>query len=367
MTRPRLAIITPSFAIGGVERVMISLANAMAEDGVAVDLVPILERGPLRQSVSDAVRIHDLRASRAIAAVPGLVRYLRESRPDAVLSGLDYINVVTLWANRLAGSPSRVCVSVHNFMSLAIANAEELRTRLLMRPAMRASYGMASAIIALNDAMAADLAGILGQPQDRITVLPNLVVTEEHVRLGQAPAPHPWANAPERPLVLGIGRLARQKSFALLIRAFAPLADETGARLLILGEGEERGRLEAEIAAGGLGEVVALNGATENPHAYLARAALMVLSSEHEGLPTVIIEALAQGCPVVSTDCPSGPAEILSGGTLGPLVPVGDAAALTEAMRRTLADPIPRERLLERARDYSAERVLPLYRAVLGI
>lgn len=370
MRQTECAIVLPSFGAGGAERVTLNLANALAAEGVAVDLVAASPQGALRGDVGPSLRVVDLDAPRALSATRPMVRYLRTERPEVVLSSLDAVNVVSLVANRLAGRPARVFVTAHSHMSTALSTSPLLRERLLMRTAIRATYGMAAGAIALTDAMADDLATMSRLPRERITVLPNLVLTTSDAERRAAQPAHSWAEDPTRPLVVGIGRLAVQKGFGTLLQAFASLAADTSARLLILGEGPERASLEQQVAALGLTERVAMPGFVDNPLAILSRARLFALSSVFEGLPTVLIEALAAGCPVVATDCPTGPREILEGGRYGRLVPMGDAAALSTALREALDTPMTPERhaaLTARAEDFGAARVVPLYRSLLGV
>ncbi|MEM9145168.1 MAG: glycosyltransferase [Pseudomonadota bacterium] len=365
--RPHCSLIAPSFEGGGAERVTINLANALAADGVDVELAVLASHGPFRSEVAPEVRVRDLGIRRVSAGFPKLVRYFRELRPPVLLSALDYINVAAIWANQIAGSPAQVHVGVHNHATIGLRTSEHWRDRVLMRSAIRASYGRAASVITLTEAMADDLAELSGLSCGHITVLPNVVLTGREAAARAEATEHPWAQDAERPLIVGIGRLHEQKNFPALIDAFAPLAQDSRARLVILGEGPERPALAAMVADLGLGDAVDLPGFAKNPHALLARASLFVLSSRHEGLPTVLIEAMAAGCPVVATDCPTGPAEILQDGALGRLVPVDDVGALRLAMRETLATPVPAERLIARAEDYSASRVVSLYRAHLGL
>jgi glycosyltransferase involved in cell wall biosynthesis len=168
-------------------------------------------------------------------------------------------------------------------------------------------------------------------------------------------------------VLVAVGRLHEQKDFQTLLRAFALVRARRSARLIILGEGPERPALEAGVAKLGLTEDVDLPGFVPNPYAFMAGASQFVLSSRYEGLPTVLIEAMACGCPVVSTDCPSGPGEILDNGKYGRLVPVGDAAALAEAMEATLDAPPPAAELKARADLFHIDRVIDSYRRLLRV
>jgi glycosyltransferase involved in cell wall biosynthesis len=208
-----------------------------------------------------------------------------------------------------------------------------------------------------------DLARTSGLSRDRVQVVYNPVITPAMLALAREAPDHPWYAHGQPPVILGVGRLTRQKDFATLVRAFALARQQRPARLIILGEGEDRAALEALIRELGVADDVALPGFRDNAMAYMAGSALFVLSSAWEGLPTVLIEALAAGARVVSTDCPSGPREILQGGRLGALVPVGDAAALAAAMGEALARPAappPADALAPFTRDAAVDRYLHL-------
>jgi glycosyltransferase involved in cell wall biosynthesis len=285
------------------------------------------------------VRIVDLKARRVMTSLPGLVRYLRRERPEALLSAMHHANTVAIWARQISGVPTRILVSIHNTTSVSLHKARHLRANLLSYLAGR-FYPYADAIIAVSKGVAEDFSNISGIPLDRINIIYNPVVVPELFERAKEQIEHPWFAPGQPPVILGVGRLTRQKDFQTLIRAFEIVRRERFVRLVILGEGEERPQLETMIKELGLEEDVALPGFVTNPYAYMARAAVFVLSSAWEGLPTVLIEALACGCPVVSTDCPSGPAEILKNGKYGLLVPVGDTFALGKAITKTLETPL---------------------------
>lgn len=278
----------------------------------------------------------DLGASRPLTALPTLVRYLRTHRPRALAATITNANLVALWAVRLAGVPVRCLVREASTLSVELEHSSRLNRWLLPYLIGRA-FGRADAIVAPSRGVADDLARVAGLPRETIEVIYNPVVSSMLTERSRQAAGHRWLEEPAVPVVVGMGRLTRQKDFATLIRAFARLRESRPARLLILGEGKERAALLALAGAQGIAADVDLPGFVDNPHAYLSRAALFVLSSRWEGLPGVLIEALACGARVVSTDCPSGPREILADGAYGELVPVGDPEALAGAMRRALA------------------------------
>jgi glycosyltransferase involved in cell wall biosynthesis len=230
---------------------------------------------------------------------------------------------------------------------------------------MRQWYPHADAIIAVSDGVAADLSRLARLPRNRITTIFNAVDVNRIRELASAPITDAWFAEGAPPVLLAVGRLAPQKDYGTLLRAFALVRSHCGLRLVILGEGPERDRLQDEATALGIAADVKMPGAVANPFPYMATARLFVMSSAWEGLPNVLMEALACGCPIVSTDCLSGPREILDGGSFGELVPVGDHTALAEAILRALASSVDRSRLQARAQSFSVDRVADRYFDVL--
>jgi len=361
--KERIALFLPSFRGGGAERVMVNLARGFAERGLAVDLVLAKAEGPYISQVPPEARVVDLRVSRVLLSLPGLVDYLRRERPLALLSTLNHANIVALWAARLARVPVRVVVREANTVSVSTKNARNARERL-MPTLMRYFYPWADAVVAVSNGVAEDLVRVTGLPKKKVHVIYNPVITPELFALAEEPLDHPWFASGEPPVVLGVGRLTAQKDFPTLIRAFALVRKERPARLLILGEGEERPKLEALVRELGLEEDVALPGFVDNPFKYMKRAGVFVLSSRWEGLPNVLIQALALGTPLVSTDCPSGPAEILENGRWGKLVPVGDVEALAEAILASFKQ-TAKPSVQIRAFDFNLERTVAAYLRVL--
>ncbi len=337
MSRERFAVYLPSLLGGGAERSMLNLAIGWARHQVAVDLVLSEAKGPYMKMVPPEVRVVDLKARRVLASLPALTRYLRRERPVGMVSALDHANVVAVWASRLAGVGTRVAVCMQNTPSHDAHHASSLRGRLTPL-AMRLFYPWATGIVGVSQGVVDDFARLSGTRQ-KVWVIHNPVVVPELFEKAAEPVDHPWLQPQQPPVLLGVGRLTRQKNFANLVRAFAEVRRQHPARLLILGEGEDRAALEALTRQLGLEGLVSLPGFVQNPYAYMKRAAVFVLSSDWEGLPTVLIEAMALGTKVVSTDCPSGPREILQGGRWGRLVPRQDAQALAQAISASLAEP----------------------------
>lgn len=363
MRRERLAVFIPSLREGGAERSMLKLAGGLAGRGHAVDLVLAQREGPYLAEVPPGVRIVDLQAPRVLRSLPGLHRYLRRERPHALLSVMKHANVVALWAARLAGAQTRIVVSERVALSPNVVHSTSLGTRL-MPQAIRLFYPWAAAIVAVCEGVADDLALRAGLARDAIDVIYNPIVTPEFQRRVRAPLDHPWFRPDAPPVVVAAGRLVPQKGFAGLLRAFARVRRAHPARLLILGEGAERAALERLAVELGVSAEVGLPGFTANPYPYMAGAGVFVLSSGWEGLPGALIEALYCGVPLVSTDCPTGPREILHGGRYGVLVPVGDESALADAIGRALsgAVPVPPP---ESWRRFELETVVDQYLALL--
>jgi glycosyltransferase involved in cell wall biosynthesis len=396
-----VALVFAGFGSGGMERSMVKLGEALLAGGLLVDFVVGQANGELLHDVPPNARIVELAKVPVFRArghgitadprswrlllqprrrmgmlkpllrrLPSLVAYLRDTRPDAILAAEPRYNAMAVWARRLSGLDSRVVISEHIQISLRATFAGAWGEQRL-HDLLRAAYLKANAIVAVSDGVADDLATHAGIPRDRITTVYNPVVGPDLLIKAQEPLGHPWFAPGEPPVILAAGRLHPQKDFPTLIRVFAQLRAQRPARLVILGTGAPA---ESEYAAGlnalaaelGVAHDVDMPGYTYNPFAYMSRAAVFVLSSRYEGLGNVLIEALACGTPVVSTDCPSGPREILDHGRFGPLVPVGDVDAMARAIGKTLDDPPSAEALRARAQQFTVERAATRYMELLS-
>ena len=334
--RLRVALALPDLVGGGAERVFLDIADGLLVRGVDVDVVVARDRGALRSTVPDGARTIVLGSEQVAACVPRFTRYLRTDQPGVVVSALSHMNLAAIAACRMLRPRMPVVVTQHNHLSTFTAHAQVRRDRV-MPTLIRCSYPWADRIVAVSQGVADDLAVTTGLERSSIDVAYNPVVFDRIAAAGAAPVDHPWLATKTGPVVLGIGRLVDQKDFATLIRAFSRLPDT--CRLVILGEGEGRPSLEALAEDLGVAERVDLPGFVDNPYPALRAADCFVLSSRWEGLPTVLIEALAFDTPVVATDCDSGPAEILEGGAWGRLVPTVDPQRLAEAIAAALDGP----------------------------
>jgi glycosyltransferase involved in cell wall biosynthesis len=364
----RVAVFLQDLYGGGAERVMLTLAAGLSARGVQVDLVLIRREGAYAAEIPDGMRVVELGTGRMVQSIAALTRYLWRARPDAMLTALVHVNVGALLAAAAAPRRTRVVVTEHNQISRNYANLGS-RTLKAAYALVRHLYPRAAAVVAVSSGVADDLSRFSGIGRDRIRVIHNPIVTPDLAsRAAEAPDDPrlaPWFREGEPPVFVGVGRLSAQKDFGTLLRAFAQLRAGRPARLVVLGEGEERGALEKLAADLGIAEDVRLPGFVSNPYAYMAHADGFVLSSRFEGLPTVLVEAMACGTPVAATDCPSGPREILEEGRLGPLAPVGDAEALSRAMTDLLERPVSSETLEARAADFKVGRAVDRYLELL--
>ena len=284
----------------------------------------------------------------------GVAAYLDHERPDALLAMLTPSVAAATMATRLARHRVRTVGTLHN----------KVTSKRWLRRGRRA-YPHTDAAVGVSRGVASELERTVGVPVDRVHTIYNPVVSEALVRSSDQPAGHPWLDDPGPRVILAAGRLSKQKDFPTLLTAFARLRERCPARLIVLGKGRLQPDLLGHAQRLGISEHLDFPGFVQNPYAFMAKASLFVLSSRHEGLPTVLIEAMACGCPVVSTDCPFGPDEILEGGRWGELVPVGDAKALSEAMLRTLESPLPNDALRERASFFGIEQAVARYEELL--
>jgi glycosyltransferase involved in cell wall biosynthesis len=357
----KIALFLPSLEGGGAERVFVQLANEFAARGVRVDLTLAAARGPYLQTLSAGVRVIDFQASGVLRALPKLVGYVKRERPDVLMSGLDHANVVAILSRFLSGSRTRCVVSVRAVSSAIYRDDRTLATWTTLR-LTKAAYRFTDAVIANSNAVAADLEDSV--PKSKLKTIYNPLDLVGIERRCGVPVDHPWCAAGARPFVLSVGSLTPVKDFPTLLRAFALVRSTRDCRLVILGEGPDRRKLESLIDELGLRGDVLLPGFADNPFAWMRHANVFVSSSLTEGCPNALMEALACGTPVVSTDCIGGSSEVLEGGKWGRLVPVGRPDAMAAAILATL-ESVAHPDVRQRAGDFGLSRVAQDYLRVL--
>jgi glycosyltransferase involved in cell wall biosynthesis len=335
----RIALLVPTLEIGGVERVFTNLASGLHEHGAEVDLVVGKTGGGMGQQLGSGIRVFDLGCGRMLMSVPKLARYLRVRAPEALIAAMTHSSAAAVLARAVARQNVKLIATEHNTMSKIVANTPGLKYQL-MPLWSRWALSSADHIVAVCGGVADDLSVQTGIHRSRFQVIYNPVISDGLYDAASIPVEHPWFQAGEPPVVLAVGRLEKQKDFSMLVRAFRLVRDSRPARLLILGEGSDRSQIENAVVEQRLTADVALPGFEPNPYRFMNRAAVFALSSAWEGFGVVLVEALALGLPVVSTNCTYGPAEILSDGKYGSLVPVGDHVAMAHELLNALNNPV---------------------------
>ena len=344
---------------------ILNLCKGLVDLGCQVDLLPIKSHSEhLSDQLPTGLKVHNFRATHTLSSLPALIRYLKTECPDALLAAKDRANQIAIIAKAISGVSTRIVVRMGTTVSAALVGKSRIRKIAWYLP-MRLLYRRADDIIAVSHGVAEDLSRISGVKHSAMQIVQNPVISSQIFDRAREPVSHQWLKEPGVPVILGIGRLTRQKDFPTLIRAFAQVRKKLTCRLIILGEGNDRKKIEELAKKFSVETSFDLPGFVDNPYAYLSRASLFVLSSAWEGSPNVLTESLALGVPSVSTDCPSGPKEILQNGVVGKLVPVGNPHSLAEAIQETLSNP-PEKNLLQSAiQEYTIESSSKRYLEVL--
>jgi glycosyltransferase involved in cell wall biosynthesis len=337
-TAPKhIAVYLHTLYNGGVERVMFNLIQAFLDRGISVDLVlDFLVFSPYEKLLPKGAQLVNLGVMKSRQRVTKLFRYVRDGKPEAILSATHFANEVACIAVKLSGIKTRLLLSEHTNLSSDIRDSRGIARRALLPLTTRYLYPMADEVIAVSNGVADDMCRVSGLARNRVKTVYNPVDFKTLAALAMEPLNEPWFAKGQPPVILAIGRLEAQKNFPNLLRALIEVRRSHEAKVIILGEGSQRSRLISLVAEMGLNADVSMPGFVPNPAAYMARAALFALPSSWEGMPMALIEALTLGIPVVSTDCPSGPCEILDGGKYGALVPMDDSVAFAKAVIRVL-------------------------------
>lgn len=400
----RVAFLLDNLNGGGAERVVLSIASGFSDLGYEVDLLVCELRGSLCGSIPEGINLVVLEPTgrlvglwaalvsdwsvvgkvlsyaastrkipRSFAYIYAISEYLQAARPAVLLAVLPKSNINAILAAALARVETRVFLGTQIFMSIRHRRGIETGSGQFhqMIPLLRYCYSRAEGIIATSRGVAEDVIEFLDLNPDRVHLVYNPVYFPGLTKLMDEPVQHPWFMPGSAPVLVGIGRLVEQKNFPLLIEAFARVRQATDARLVIIGGDDassdqcaHRQQLQALAVGLGVGDDVDLIGYQSNPYPYLKAASVFVLSSLYEGFGNVLIEAMLVGCPVVSTDCPSGPFEILDGGRYGILVPVNDINRLSDAILASLATEPESEKLRQRGREFSIESAVKGYHRI---
>lgn len=360
----RIAILLPDLRGGGVERVSIVLAQEFARAGHDVEFVLMRAQGEFLEEAQASFPVFHLATSRARGLPLALARYLRRRRPDALLAAMWPLTTIAPVAARLGGHRSKVLVSEHNTLSAQYRDWGRFH-RAVMRSSMALGYRLADYRVGVSEGVARDVAALSGLRVNQFDVIHNPVPPRlEPSAAAIIAAEELWA-APPGARIVTVGSMKAQKNHPLLLRAFAGL-NRPDAQLMFVGDGIGRNALLSLARDLGIADRVILAGFQLDPTPFYLTADVFVLSSDYEGFGNVIVEAMACGTPVVSTNCPSGPCEILDGGAYGRLVPVGDITAMTSAIAATLGESVPKARLQTRAADFHPAKAASAYLKLLG-
>ncbi|MFQ5471138.1 MAG: glycosyltransferase [Gammaproteobacteria bacterium] len=319
---------------GGVERMMVNLMTGFISKGFSIDLILAKAQGSFLEKIPPEVNIIKLGRSHTLTCLPGLIRYLKKNKPEALFVAKHRAGIVALLAKKCTGLSTRIVLRLGTTVSAALLHKNRFR-RWQWYNSMQRAYPKIDTIIAVSKGVANDVSQITGIPVSQIKVIHNPVITPQLHELAAESVDHPWLQTDEIPVIIGMGRMTQQKDFSSLVRAFANVRKKIACRLILLGGGDQTAIRELADELG-VKEHISLPGFQKNPYAYLTKANLFVLSSRWEGSPNALTEAMAVGIPVVSTDCPSGPREIMQDGKYGPLCPVGDIDCLAAAIEATL-------------------------------
>lgn len=364
MDSPLISLFT-SGNQGGIIRTNIRLANALSAAGYRVHLVLEKKNFPFEEELKQGVEIKRLLTLNRITGVPFLARYMRKYTPSVILTPVFQHTELAVRTRELMNFPGKIYTTVHIPYKAAWEQ---------LPPAKRASrisrinkhYPKTDGIIANSNGVAADFSELTGMERSRITTIYNPVYDRNMKVLVDQPIDHPWFKPNEPPVILSVGRLERAKNLFMLFKSFEKVRTRINCRLVLIGDGSLRSELETSAANSRYRGDIAFLGYQINPYPYMNHASILALSSSWEGFGIVIVEALATGTPVVATDCPGGPAEILGNGPPGRLVPVGDSAAMARAMESLIIAPPPREIMIKAAERFSATTIADQYLKVFG-
>lgn len=362
--RKKIAIFVSYSGRGGVERVTNLLTEGFLEHGVRVDLLVPQLTGEHSESIPSGVNIIRINKRHTYSSVFRLATYLKTEKPDALLAVKHRAVITAVLARFISGFKGRLLGNIHTNISAGLRHSSTLK-RTTYHWGMKIFYPLTDGIIGVSEGVSCDIMDLTGLTSEKVNVIYNPVVTPEIHSLGRLPLEHPWFSKGAPPVILGIGRLTEQKDFHTLVRAFSEVTKTHQCRLVILGEGRDLESLRTLSNSLGIGDSVDFPGFKKNPYKFLSKARMLVLSSKWEGFGVVIVEAMALGTPVVSTDCPSGPREILKDGLYGPLVPVENPSSLAQAIILVLENPPEEELLRSASKDYIIGGISKSYLEVL--
>lgn len=352
----KISIFLPNLKGGGAEKSMAILANSFFEKGYQVDLILAKKTGPFLDLIKPGIHCIDFNSDTVFKTILSLINYIRVYSPQVLLTAINYVNITAILAKIISRKNFRLVISdQNNNFSRKVSLSDGLKP-FIVNILVKFLYPFADSIIAVSKELASEVKKNIIFNKNKVTYVYNPIVLNIYNIKSEFLFSEPF--------IVAIGRLEKQKNFSLLIKAFKRLQKHTNYKLLILGEGSKRGELELLINQLGLSQQIIMPGFVMNIHPYLEKAKMLVLSSNYEGLPTVLIEGLLVGTPIVSTNCPTGPYEILEGGKWGRLVKPNDEQSLYRGMLETLEDKNPPNGKI-RAKEFNPENAVKAYLKVM--
>lgn len=355
-TMKRIAIILSDFSGTGVPRVTVNLAKGLNKNSCHVKLLVLNKESDINYHIPSSVEIVDLNASRAITALPKIIRFLIKHKQDAVIAAEDHFGVIAALALSLSMSKAKLLITSHVPISISAPQKSGIKA-LAFRTAIKLTQYRTTAYTTVSEGLAEDMRSSIKLNQNDIKVLNNPVIDSINIEIPlKKKKIHPFFDDTSK-VIVAAGTLHKRKGFHNLIEAFSYLVEKKDIKLIILGDGIEKTNLIKQIQEKKLSDKINLVGFQSQPLCFFNAADLFVLSSYFEGLPTVLIEALAMGCPCVATDCLAGPREILLNGEIGTLVPVGNPSELANGIELELSINRSKTSLTERAQDFTIDKI----------
>lgn len=336
-TAHRIAFLIHSLSGGGVSNVCVKLANELASRGIFIDLI-VLNKLPHNETVSENIRLIHLESWKGCTMIFKLARYLKHEQPAVLISSTITGILISLIVRKFIIPKLKLVIRIDgHYSSLYKALSLQTSVQMYMIKRFLSVPDTVDIIICVSVSVADDMKKWIPQAANLVTYVPNPVVNSTLFEMSKVPVEHPWFNDPKIPIIISVGRLhIREKNQPILFRAFSEIIKERNARLVVIGDGPDIEKLLALSKDLKILEHTHFFGFQDNPLRYIAKAQVFVQTSLFEGLPTVIIEALACGTPIIATDCPGGTREILEDGKWGTLIPVDDWKALVREIHEVL-------------------------------
>ena len=350
----KITFFIPNLKVGGAEKSTVNLLNNLDKSSYTLSLILANKEGEFLKDIREDLVIINLGTYSLVKIFFKLIKYFKKEKPDIFISIFPRFSIASIMAKIFSRSDTKIIVIEHTVFSLAATNARNFFRRIIARflfpLLMKFFYRNSEAIICVSKGVAEDILKITGL-REKIKVIYNPIIDSKIYALAEEKASHPWILNKDCPVISAVGRLVKAKDYPALLYALSLVVNEKQAKLLILGDGEERKELELLANRLGIAEKVDFLGFQKNPYKFISKSNIFVLSSIQEGFPTVIIEAMACGVPVISTDCKAGPNEIIENRENGLLVPVGDEKSLAEAILQLLNSKALREKFSREGRN----------------